>query len=60
MAAPTSFEAAATPFSSESPTTAASPSDLEVAATTTVILVIGRSNGGPRQDVGKVGVELKE
>ena len=42
-----------------SPVAAAFVSNLEAAATTGMMVVIGRPNGGPRGDVGNVGVELE-
>ena len=64
----TSFKAASAPIFHESPVVVAkipSPvaaafvSNLEAAATTATMVVIGRPNGGPRGDVGNVGVELE-
>ena len=64
----TSFKAASAPIFRESlvvvakipsPVAAAFVSNLEPATTTATMVVIGRPNGGPRGDVGNVGVKLE-
>ena len=64
----TSFKAASAPIFHESlvvvakipsPVATAFVSNLEAVETTATMVVIGRPNGGPRGDVGNVGVELE-